>query len=418
MKRIFLSTLLVLATITAAFADEVSFLVSAPDSVVVNRRFQIEYEINKKADSDPAMPDVEGLKILFGPGYSNFSCTKFVDGNITTKHSVKYTYTVVAEREGDITIPPVQITVDGKSITSEPLTIKVLPKENEPAELTKQESPAVEIADEDLFIVASLNKTTVQEQESLLLTYKLYVGIDVEDLNYRLSKPELLGVDVKVVEPHNSMFAHEYYNGRDYNSCVLMQYILTPQQSGEFVVPSLDAEFVVTVPVQRSADLFDILFGNGYTYTDVKKTLKSNVVTFTATPRPNRQAATAGAVGEFSIASSISNIRFGNEKEFTFKVTVKGCGNMKQMPSPVIEFPDELDVKMTVVRNNILRSGNDYSGEKIYEYTISPNGTGLFEIPAPHMIFVDYQSGEQKTIEATGYTIEVGDGYFNINEKN
>ena len=91
---------------------------------------------------------------------------------------------------------------------------------------------------------------------------------------------------------------------------------------------------------------------------------------------------------------------------------------MKQMPSPVIEFPDELDVKMTVVRNNILRSGNDYTGEKIYEYTISPNGTGLFEISAPHLIFVDYQSGEQRTIEATGYTIEVGDGYLYINEKN
>ena len=418
MKRIFLSTLLVLATITAAFADEVSFLVSAPDSVVVNRRFQIEYEINKKADSDPTMPDVEGLKILFGPAYSNISSINIVNGNKTTKYAVKYTYTVVAEREGDITIPPVQITVDGKSITSEPLTIKVLPKEDDVTALPKNETPSIGITDEDLFIVASLNKTTVQEQEEVLLTYKLYVGIDVNNLNFRLSNLELQGVEVKEVEPGNPEFAHEHYNGRDYYSCVWMQYLLTPQQSGEFVVPSLDAEFVVTVPVKRSADPFDILFGNGYSYADVKKTLKSNTVTFTATPRPNRQAATAGAVGEFSIASSISNIRFGNEKEFTFKVTVKGCGNMKQMPSPVIEFPDELDVKMTVVRNNILRSGNDYTGEKIYEYTISPNGTGLFEIPAPRMIFVDSQSGEQKTIEATGYTIEVGDGYFNINEKN
>lgn len=418
MKRIFLSTLLILSTITAAFADEVSFVVSAPDSVVVNKRFQVEFQINQKVDSLPAMPDVEGLDILFGPGYSISTSTEIINGNRTTRNTVRCTYVVVARREGDITIPQLQITVDGKSITSEPLTIKVLPEGNAPTELTKKESPAVEIADEDLFIVASLSKTNVQEQESLLLTYKLYVGIDVEDLNYRLPKPELQGVDVKVVEPHNAMFAHEHYNGRDYNSCVLMQYILTPQQSGEFVIPSLDAEFVVSVPVQRSADLFDILFGNGYSYTDVKKTLKSNAVTFTATPRPNSQLAAAGTVGEFSIASSISNIRFGNEKEFTFKVTVKGSGNMKQMLSPVIELPDELDVKMAVVRNNFFRSGNDYSGEKIYEYTISPNGTGLFEIPAPSMIFVDSQSGEQRTIEATGYTIEVGDGYLYINEKN
>lgn len=418
MKRIFLSTLLVLATIATAFADEVSFLVSAPDSVVVNKRFQVEFQINQKVDSLPAMPDVEGLKILYGPGYSTSTSTEVINGNRTTRHSLRHTYIVVAEREGEVTIPSVLVVVNGDSIASEPLTIKVLPKENEPAALPKNDSPAVEITDEDLFVVASLNRTTVQEQESLLLTYKLYVGIDVENLNFRLSNPELQGVDVKEVEPHDAMFAHEHYNGRDYYSCVWMQYLLTPQQSGEFVVPSLDAEFVVTVPVKRSADPFDILFGNGYSYADVKKTLKSNTVTFTATPRPNRQAATAGAVGEFSIASSISNIRFGNEKEFTFKVTVKGSGNMKQMPSPVIEFPDELDVKMTVVRNNILRSGNDYTGEKIYEYTISPNGTGLFEIPAPRMIYVDSQSGEQRTIEAADYTIEVGDGYFNINEKN
>ena len=92
MKKILLSTLLLLVTFAAAYADGVSFVAYAPKSVVVNRRFQIEYEINKKADSDPAMPDVDGLKKLFGPGYSNFSSTEIVNGNITTKHSVKYTY--------------------------------------------------------------------------------------------------------------------------------------------------------------------------------------------------------------------------------------------------------------------------------------------------------------------------------------
>ena len=72
MKRIFISTLLILTTIFTAFADEVSFVASAPKSVVVGNRFKIAYEVNTKADSQPTISDVDGLRVLSGPHHSTF----------------------------------------------------------------------------------------------------------------------------------------------------------------------------------------------------------------------------------------------------------------------------------------------------------------------------------------------------------
>ena len=105
MKRVFISTLLILTTIFTALADEVSFVASAPKSVVVGNRFKIAYEVNTKADSQPTIADVDGLRVLSGPHHSTFMSSNNVNGRVTTKQTITYTYIVVADNEGDITVP-------------------------------------------------------------------------------------------------------------------------------------------------------------------------------------------------------------------------------------------------------------------------------------------------------------------------
>ena len=127
MKRILLSTLLILTAVCTALADEVSFVASAPKSVVAGKRFELKYEANTKTDGQPTIADVDGLRILTGPHSSTFSSVQSVNGRRTSKMSITYTYIVVADNEGEITIPGATVMIDGKQVVSNPLTIKVLP---------------------------------------------------------------------------------------------------------------------------------------------------------------------------------------------------------------------------------------------------------------------------------------------------
>ena len=178
MKRILLSTLFILTTISAVFADEVSFIASAPKSVVVGKRFELKYEANKKTDSQPALSEIDGLRILTGPHSSFFTQTSTVNGRRTSSQTITYTYIVVIDKEGEITIPGASVMVDGKKYTSNPVMIKVLPESQASAVAQQQGGNGVsrqrstnstaDITDDRLFIVASVNKKKVYDQEALL----------------------------------------------------------------------------------------------------------------------------------------------------------------------------------------------------------------------------------------------------------
>ena len=170
MKRAIISTLFILTTIITAFADEVSFVASAPKSVVVGNRFKIAYEANTKTDSQPTISDVDGLRILSGPHHSTFMSSQNVNGRVTSKQTITYTYIVVADNEGDITIPGATVMVDGKKYTSNPLTIKVLPESQASSAAQQQgnrggvspgqgNNSSTNITNDNLFMIASVSKS-------------------------------------------------------------------------------------------------------------------------------------------------------------------------------------------------------------------------------------------------------------------
>ena len=197
MKRILLSTLFILTTISAVFADEISFVASAPKSVVAGSRFKLTYEVNSKTDSQPTISEVDGLRILTGPHSSFFTQTSNVNGRKTTSQTITYTYTVAIDKEGETTIPGASVMVRGKKYTSNPVTIKVLPEGQTPAS-SQGASSTTDITNDRLFIQASVNKTKVHEQEALLLTYKVYTDVNLTNLDNPV--PNLKGFNSQEIE--------------------------------------------------------------------------------------------------------------------------------------------------------------------------------------------------------------------------
>lgn len=418
MRRILLSTLLFITTICSAFADEVSFVASAPKSVVVGQRFKIAYEANTRTDSQPTLPEVDGMRVLMGPSSSIMTQSSNINGRRTSSQTITFTYTVVMDKEGDVTIPGASVMVDGKSVVSNPLTIKVLPEgqssstqQQSGASTSRQNSgSSTNISNDELFIVASVSKTKAYDQEAILLTYKVYTTVNLVNLDN--PSPDLKGFNIQEIElPQQRQFELEHYNGRNYNMMEWRKFVLFPQENGRLEIPSMEYEAVVAVQTRRSMDPFEMMFNGGYSYVEVKKKLRSNKVIIDVEKLPaGRPEGFSGGVGHFSISSTVSATELKSNEEFTLKVIVKGNGNMKLMGDPVVEIPSEFDVYDPIITNKYKLTGKGFAGEKIYEYVITPRTAGSFTLPAAKFVYFDTAAGSYKTIESKVYTIDVAKG--------
>ena len=138
MKKL-LSILIVCTMATMVVAQEVKFKASAPAQVIMGKPFQLVYQVNQLA-KDLRVPEFTNFDYITGPFTSQSSSTSFVHGRHTSTFTLTYTYTLMANQEGNFTIQPATIKVDGKQYTSNGLRITVLPPDKTPTATTDNSS--------------------------------------------------------------------------------------------------------------------------------------------------------------------------------------------------------------------------------------------------------------------------------------
>ena len=411
MKRILLSSLFVFAMISSAVADEmISFVASAPKTVEVGQRFKIEFKVNSWTNGLPALPEIDGLEILMGPGTSKESSTQTINGRKTSSESTTFTYIVKLHKEGDITIPAASVIVNGKQYTSNPLTIKVL-SAGQPLPSAQQNTNSDRITDERIFIKAEVNKKTVYDQEALELTYKLYWN-NVGYGGISAIEPKLKGFNIQKVElPMRDSYNLEHYKGHDYYVDIVGKYILFPQETGKLEIPAVECEVLLKIKTDFGLDELTMALNGIPPYSIVKKKLKSNKVGIEVKKLPaNKPKDFSGAVGQFTINSTVSTNKLKSNEDVNLKVIVKGDGNMKLMGDPIVDLPSEFDVETPIITNNFWLTNNGFLGERVYEYIMTPRTAGTYTIPAVKFVYFDTKTGKYKTIESKEHLINVEKG--------
>ena len=403
MKRNILTLILLITAMATAFADNISFTASAPRSVVVGQQFRLTYQVNSANVSEPNIPNIDNIRVLAGPYSSTQQSYQNIHGKVSSSVQITFTYILVIDKEGEYNIPGSTITVDGKRVTSNSVKINALPgnassARNQQQQYISNHSQAgnqQRANSEDLFVLATLNKTRVYEQEAVLLTYKIYSNVGLRNLDNPM--PELNGVIAQEIElPEERQFTTERYRDRNYNTLVWRQFVLFPQNDGTIEIPSLNYEATVAVN------------NHWHSYMEVKREISSNPLTLQVEKLPEgKPASFSNGVGNFTISSEINKSEFKTNEEFTLKVKVSGSGNMKLIKDPEIVFPDEFEVFAPVISNNFTLRSNGYSGEKIYEYVITPRSSGSFTIPAARFTYFNTSTGSYTTIESESYNIEV-----------
>ena len=272
-KRVLLPVIMLLMTGVHIFADDnITFTAQAPQAVVLGDRFRITYKVNTRDVKEFRAPDMKSIQIITGPATSTSSSTTIMNGKVESSTTITYTYTAVATEEGDVQLDGATIKANGKQISSNKLTIKVLPPDKTTQQGSQgqggsssgqQQSTAQgtsAVGNDDLFMLATVDKTTVYEQEAILLSFKIYAAPSVNLTSMSSKMPDLKNFHVQEVElPQQKEFQLEHYNGRNYQTMLWLQYVLFPQHSGELEIPATPFEGTVAQRVARSSnDVFDM----------------------------------------------------------------------------------------------------------------------------------------------------------------
>lgn len=411
-----LSTFLLLLMISTSLFSQVEFTLEAPNFVKEGERFRISFNLNEKP-KNISLPNIEGFQILMGPSVSQSSSYSYVNGQMSSSKSYTYSYILLAEKKGKFTIPAISTSVEGKTYTTEPHEVEVLENNSQapqtPTSTRQQQrqqttTPSSNKSD-NFFVRVLVSKSKLYPNEHLIATQKLYTrygGIS----NVNIDPPTFKGfISKEIPNSQQSEFQQENVNGTIYNTVVIGQHVLFPQQEGKLVIEGFKAGALAQQRISGGQSIFDDFFGNNVQQFRVEAASPKVNIDVIPLP-PNKPIGYSGAVGKFTVSTSLNVDSVAVNEAVTFKLTIKGNGNLQMLKAPRLAFPPDLEVYEPKVNHNsgITRSG--MNGSVTYEYLIIPRHSGAYEVPSTTFSYFDPTTKQYKEEKTNSYTLKVSKG--------
>ena len=410
-NKILLIALMLFSAFVTRAAEPVRFTASAPSTVIVDKPFQLVYTVNATG-KDLKVPEFTNFEVLAGPFESRSSSYQVINGKTSSSLSISYTFTLQGLKTGTYSVPPASIMVDGQKHSSNGLSIKVLPDDGSDAagsSAAQSGASTAKITNDKIFIRTNISKSSVYEQEPVVVTYKLYTLADVAGMN-NMKMPDFNGfLKQELDQSQNKQLSYENFNGKNYGTIVLYQVLLYPQRTGDITIDKASFEAVIRVQNKTQVrSIFDDFFDS---YTNVNKALVAPAVKVKVYPLPGaKPAGFSGTVGQLSMSSTISATQVKANEAVTLKVVISGSGNMKLIKNPDIELPEGFEIYDPKVNNNFKTTTSGVSGTKTIEYLFIPRNAGDFEIPAAEFVYFDLQEKTYKTLRTPVYNLKVSKG--------
>ena len=412
MKRITTALVFLLACL-AATAQEVTLTVDAPESAVAGERFRIIYTINS-TDGQFTPPKFDPSFSVQGPQQSTSRNVQWINGDMKAVSSTTLIYYVTVGAPGTYTIPAAQFEAKKVTVSSQERQI-VISAGGSPQQAAGQQQGQGQVkaagdapaSGSEVSMKILLGDREVYAGEPVTGMLKLYTRINLSGIQ-ELKFPDFKGFLKEDIEtPPLRSLETEVIDGIQYGTGVIQRFVLYPQVSGEIRIEP--AEMTVLVQERTGArdpffddPFFDSFFSSVSTVPR-KITTQPLTVRVKSLPEP-RPADFHGAVGSFTMESSISGTDAKLNDAVTMTVTLKGSGNLNLSGEPVISFPqgiEKYDPKVTV------KSSGTSSGTKVFEYLLIPRNTGTFEIPPISYSVFDPKEEKYVTLRAGGFTVNV-----------
>ncbi|MDR1847900.1 MAG: BatD family protein [Bacteroidales bacterium] len=411
-------------------AQDIKFTATAPQVVDLDKRFEVSFTINTTNVSDFQAPTFRGVQILSGPNQSRSTSMSFINGRQTGGSSVTFSYWLQPIATGTINIAPAKIKAGGTTYTSNALSIRVEQNASSSSGRQNSQSPQgrnqqptqVNLDNKTLFVRAIPNKTNVVPGEQIMLTYKLYTLVSVSQYQIERSPVSKSFWLEELDAQQQPQITKEVFDGRQYNVATIRKVLVFPQQEGNLTIEPLSLEVTAHVQTKRNRrntgdPFFDAFFNDPFFSSmfdiqdqPIQKKLVSNSVSINVKSLPNTPNNYIGAVGNFSLSSSIDRTECKENEAITLKYTLSGTGNITLIDKLPIKLPSDFEVYEPTITDEIQKSENGISGKRTFEYIVIPRQEGKFVIDSLAVSFYDTETKQFKTLTSSKYNLTIGKG--------
>ncbi|HYC28455.1 MAG TPA: BatD family protein, partial [Chitinophagaceae bacterium] len=257
----------------------------------------------------------------------------------------------------------------------------------------------VEKIKKNLFVRVEVDKKSCYVNEPIVATYKLYSRLRSE--SRVVKRPSYNGFSLyDMVEPDADNPTIETYKGRQYNVHIIRKSQLFPLQAGKYTLEPVEVENTVHfIKASSEQDTYLEEIPDPFAETvDQTLTLASEPVDITVKPLPAPAPASYdGAVGNFTVETSLKDPITKTGESSTLLVKIKGKGNIPMITAPSINWPNSFDVYDPTAKEEVHPEVAPLTGEKTFEFTFTPKDTGKVQIPGINFSFFDPASRSYKT---------------------
>lgn len=326
----------------------------------------------------PVAPGIPGIQIL-GSSTSQSTQINFINGKLTKSTSLNYDYQMIANTEGEYTIPPFSLTYGGKHYETEPIKISVKkggPQRNVPPPVSNQGVETETGEFRNVFVGADISKSSVYPGEPLVVSHFLYTKVNLSDIQLT-SSPSYENAWVENIQSPNRLdFSRATKNGISYQRALLKQDILFPLGEKDIRINP------VTMNILIRGDMF-MFFGE-------RKIISSEPRTILVKPfPPGSPAEFMDAVGKFDIRAEMDTSNLKVDSPFPLRVIIKGAGNISLLSAPKFTETRKFTAYEPESKVNSQKSGGTLKGERTFTYLVTPKVSGIVEIPEIKWAYFD-----------------------------
>ncbi len=316
-----------------------------------------------------------------------------INGRTTQQIKKQYvmSYSLIANKVGQIELPPLTVMLDGKSYKTNPVNVNIL-------------KPGTT---DQLDLEITLSEQQCYVGQPVIMTVKFYISADIGDFqfnvpaftseNFYIEDPDVSNPQTKEYDLGNGVIVRvsQYRTVHKGKDSILLSFdkVLIPINAGEIAILPASVSADVAVGRTRSRDrFFDDFFGSRKEYKRFMVNSQSLNLKVLPLPEEDKPSGFYGLVGQYTISASATPVKVNVGDPITLTIKIGGSKYLKPVQWPALE-------EIAGLANNFKIPSEKASpiienGYKIFTQTIRADNDKVDAIPAIPLVYFDADKGK------------------------
>jgi hypothetical protein len=347
--------------------------------IATGSTFEVSFSLKDAQGERFKAPDLKDFKVVGGP--SEMRGMSIINGKTSAHHT--WSFELEPRGAGTFVIGAASVTANGKTLTTKPVTIKVVPASTQP---NVNLPPGTA---DNLFITGELDEKRAYPGQQVTWRIRLYTQLALEGADL-IELPDFKGFYSKEKRRFDTRLTYQTIRGKKYAVKTLHEEALFPQETGRLVIGPAKVRVGIEQP-----GAFGAFLG------PKPVMLQTQPVQLEVPPLPTPVPEHfSGGVGSYDWDVRLDRDSLTTDDAIVLTIAVRGNGDARRFAGPYLALPtglESFDPKTN--EEEEYENGEEVVHSKVLEYVILPKQPGMYAV-APELIVFDPDSNRFYTLKA------------------